>query len=282
MVKTCLVDTPILSTNDDSMGIGLYVEALADVIADAGTPLTIAIQGEWGSGKTSFMNQLSEKLCSPFGGTGSTSPYFGIWIHAWEFALLKEPTDILVSLMKGLIREMKREVEKVSPNDSTTKEYCRTALEIAQRFTKTAFYVAAARLGGLAAADTIKEMLNGSETEEGEEASIGELKTALRNAVEASLASAPQKKGVIFFIDDLDRLDPVIAVNFLELVKNLFDLPHCIFVLAIDYDVVVRGLTPRFGPKTDENAREFRSFFDKIIQLPFNVPVSFSYLTCKL
>jgi hypothetical protein len=38
--------------------------------------------------------------------------------------------------------------------------------------------------------------------------------------------------------------------------------------------VVVKGLVPKFGPLTDKNEREFRSFFDKIIQLPFSMPVA--------
>ena len=38
--------------------------------------------------------------------------------------------------------------------------------------------------------------------------------------------------------------------------------------------MVVKGLKPKFGELTDKNAREFRSFFDKIIQLPFAMPVS--------
>ena len=46
----------------------------------------------------------------------------------------------------------------------------------------------------------------------------------------------------------------------------------CLFVLAIDYDVVVKGLESKFGKKTEENEREFRSFFDKIIQVPFSMP----------
>ena len=63
------------------------------------------------------------------------------------------------------------------------------------------------------------------------------------------------------------------AVQILELLKNIFDLEHCIFVLAIDYGVVVKGLKPKFGEMTASNEREFRSFFDKIIQLPFSMPV---------
>lgn len=76
------------------------------------------------------------------------------------------------------------------------------------------------------------------------------------------------------YIDDLDRIDPPVAVEILELLKNIFDLKNCVFVLAIDYDVVIKGLKPKFGELTDKNEREFRSFFDKIIQLPFSMPVA--------
>lgn len=53
-----------------------------------------------------------------------------------------------------------------------------------------------------------------------------------------------------------------------------FDVRHCVFVLAIDYDVVVKGLEKKFGQKTEGNDREFRSFFDKLIQVPFSMPLS--------
>ena len=84
-------------------------------------------------------------------------------------------------------------------------------------------------------------------------------------------------KGFIFFIDDMDRLEPVVAVQILSLLKNLFDVPDCVFVLAIDYEVVVKGLEKKFGKPSDTvfgqtNNREFRSYFDKIIQLTFRVP----------
>lgn len=83
-----------------------------------------------------------------------------------------------------------------------------------------------------------------------------------------------EKKGIIFFIDDLDRLNPAVAVELLELLKNIFTIDGCVFILAIDYDVVVKGLKGKFGELTDKNEREFRSFFDKIIQVPFAMPVS--------
>ena len=63
-------------------------------------------------------------------------------------------------------------------------------------------------------------------------------------------------------------------MQILEILKNLFEVEGCIFVLAIDYDVVVKGLKKKFGDYDIKKDYEFRRFFDKIIQLPFSMPVS--------
>ena len=81
------------------------------------------------------------------------------------------------------------------------------------------------------------------------------------------------KKGFMFFIDDLDRIPPENAVHILELLKNLFEVENCIFVLAIDYEVVVKGLKAKFGAENQMDERAYRSFFDKIIQMPFSMPI---------
>ena len=65
-------------------------------------------------------------------------------------------------------------------------------------------------------------------------------------------------------MDDLDRIEPRDAVQVLELLKNIFNIPNCVFVLAIDYQVVVKGLKEKFGERTEENEWEFRAFFNPI------------------
>ena len=47
-----------------------------------------------------------------------------------------------------------------------------------------------------------------------------------------------------------------------------------LYEVTVDYDVVIKGLEPKFGKLTEKNEREFRSFFDKIIQMPFSMPVA--------
>ena len=60
-------DTKIISVTDlpayeDEFDIKHYINGLANFIKSCETPLTIAIQGEWGSGKTSIMNMVREQL----------------------------------------------------------------------------------------------------------------------------------------------------------------------------------------------------------------------------
>ncbi len=51
-------------TGDDSLGFEPYVKAVARFLRSARTnaPLTLSVEGEWGSGKSSFMLQLEEAL----------------------------------------------------------------------------------------------------------------------------------------------------------------------------------------------------------------------------
>jgi CheY-like chemotaxis protein len=54
-------------TTDDNLGFGPYVTAIAKFLLSTHTsgPLTLSIEGEWGSGKSSFMKQLDRVLAAP-------------------------------------------------------------------------------------------------------------------------------------------------------------------------------------------------------------------------
>ncbi|WP_263382201.1 P-loop NTPase fold protein [Granulicella arctica] len=55
------------ATDVDSLGFSPYVEAIAAFLTSPATepPLTISIEGEWGSGKSSFMLQLEKTIAGP-------------------------------------------------------------------------------------------------------------------------------------------------------------------------------------------------------------------------
>ena len=75
-----------------------------------------------------------------------------------------------------------------------------------------------------------------------------------------------EKIKIIVSIDDIDRLSEEEIVAVFQLVKSLADFPNTIYVLAFDYDVVVRAL----GKVQHGDGKEY---LEKIVQVPFEIPV---------
>lgn len=53
-----LTDIP---AEDDIFEIGPYIDGLVEFIKECRTPMTISIQGTWGTGKTSIMRMICKK-----------------------------------------------------------------------------------------------------------------------------------------------------------------------------------------------------------------------------
>lgn len=259
-MKSSIIDVPRKYTQDDLFGIQVYQEALIEYIELTDTPITIALQGEWGSGKTSLMNLLKYNLCDK-----EAAAYFPVWINTWQYSLMKTPTQAIMSILEGIIYQ----IGALNPSKQKWAESKKKIGGIFKKMATAGTKIAAGAVGidgGL-----VDELMEGDANAQSD---IIQLKEEIASLIEQILAEHPTKKGVTFYIDDLDRIDPPVAVEILELLKNIFDLESCVFILAIDYDVVIKGLKPKFGELTEQNEREFRSFFDKIIQLPFSMPVA--------
>ena len=256
-MKSSIIDVPRKHDQEDLFGIKVYQDALIKYIKLTDTPITIALQGEWGSGKTSLMNLLRWNLCEV-----DDAPYFSVWINTWQYSLMKTPQQAIISILEGIVNQIAALNPNAKKNESMKK--------IGGLFKKMAT-VGAKVAAGVAGIDSgVVDDLVGVEAQ----SDINQLKEEIGKLIEDALANDPSKIGFTFYIDDLDRIDPPVAVEILELLKNIFDLEKCVFILAIDYDVVIKGLRPKFGELTEKNEREFRSFFDKIIQLPFSMPVA--------
>lgn len=253
--------------NPDRLGTGGYAVSLAEFIRSCETPMTIGIQGEWGSGKTSLLNMIREDIeeaerthyKSVIKGS---EEYKTIWVNTWEHSLMRTPEECLLSIIEEIIEE----IAEVDGNYKTAERAKKALAGLAQGALKVGAGMAFGS-GGYQVADELLAP-----------AAVNKIKM-LRQSLEAIVESVVSRdhnkvKRFIVFIDDLDRLEPSIAVLVLELLKNVFTIPNCVFVLAIDYQVVVKGLKGKFGEQTEENEWEFRAFFDKIIQLPFMMPMA--------
>lgn len=259
-MKSSIIDVPRRHDQEDLFGIKVYQDALIKYVQLTDTPITIALQGEWGSGKTSLMNLLKYNLCEI-----DDAPYYPIWINTWQHSLMKTPSQSIISILEAIINQIGILIPSETKWDESKKK-------IGGLFRKMAKVGAKAAAGTIGVdGDLVDEIFEG---EASAQSGISQLKDEISDLINGALEKDCSKQGFTFYIDDLDRIDPPVAVEILELLKNIFDIEKCVFILAIDYDVVIKGLKPKFGELTDQNEREFRSFFDKIIQLPFSMPVA--------
>ena len=279
--KTCVSDRPIQASSD-ALGNNKYALGLLRFIVSADTPVTIGIQGGWGSGKTSLINILKHHLDSD----GET---LSVFVNAWEHSLFHNEQDkssVAISLLSGVVESICEAIESKSalPSHDGTPRITPETKAIAlkedsslKKIGKVAVGLVAlsARIGAKFVAD-VEVPAGGNDPSGTSRPSGAKLIRALRDdlshAVTTVTKNSPYKRFVCF-IDDLDRVHPRVAIEILDVLKNVFDVSECVFVLAIDYDVVVKGLKDKFGEMTSDNEREFRQYFDKIIQVPFAMPV---------
>lgn len=81
----------------------------------------------------------------------------------------------------------------------------------------------------------------------------------------------------VIFIDDLDRCLPEKTVETLELIKTVFNLESFAFVLALDEEVVERGIGHRYKDYALNNKKPEMpitgfEYLEKIVHLPFRLP----------
>ena len=85
-----IVDEPNPKGSEDTLDIYRHADALTSFIKNTSTPMTIGVQGEWGSGKTSLLNSIFHSLDKEGG------KYLQIWINSWEHSLLTSPEQALL------------------------------------------------------------------------------------------------------------------------------------------------------------------------------------------
>lgn len=242
-------DQPVEKNDNDLFDVEMYVGGLCEFVCNCSTPMTISIQGDWGSGKTSMMKMMEERIKK------FAHP---VWFNTWQYSQFNMQEELPISMMCNLLSALgceKNTIEKV--------------VKIGASLMKGAFKFGASAVGAKELAD---EALKHMETNISDYATqIEELKVKFQEAVNKKAAETETEK-VVVFVDDLDRLQPAKAVELLEILKVFFDCEKCVYVLAVDYGVVTQGIKQKFGGLVGED--KGRSFFDKIIQLPFKMPVA--------
>lgn len=256
-------DLPVVNKEDDIFEVSNYVNALSAFIKECTTPMTIAIQGTWGAGKTSLMNLIREKL-----GNSVDS----IWFNTWQYSQFNMEDELTLTLLSSLSEALEPEQsQRANIGKSILSLASRTALKIG---VSTASHFLGEEVGEAlqdAGSEAKSIITKNKEQDLSPVQAVKVLKKQFQEAVLNKIGKS-SKDRLVFFIDDLDRLNPGKAVEVLEILKLFLDCDKCVFVLAIDYSVVSQGVKVKYGDSIDDS--KGRSFFDKIIQVPFKMPTA--------
>ena len=265
-----LTDVPAY---DDLFEIESYIDGLTNFIRECKTPMTISIQGTWGTGKTSVMNMIEKKL------SNETENYQCVSFNTWEFSQFNMEGDLPLVMIQSLIESLSGKNKSLS--DTIGNVVNSIASIAAGYFSGGVVKINIKELFEKGYLQQIRTLKNEFQILINKKAGLVDPDFKLgKNAEKDNTALNAQSgnKRIIFFIDDLDRLDPEKAVELLEVLKNFLDCRNCVFILAIDYDVVWRGVAAKYGHVIGDDPKDIRKkgkdFFDKIIQVPFKMPVA--------
>lgn len=231
-----IADTPC---RDARLGFEAYAEAIADAIR-GGLPaqFTVGIYGPWGCGKTSLLNSI-------LGNLEKDDRVIPVMFDAWRY----EGSGPIVVPLLHKIAETSSQL-----TDSKVNEQLKRALA-------ALVYSLSFSIGGLGL--DMKKMHESLQPEE-----LTSLDIAFARPFQelSKLASVLGGRRIVVLIDDLDRCSSENVVSMLETINVVMDIPGVIFVLALDYDVLIKAIIRKYPDVSGHN------FLEKMVQVPFRVP----------
>ncbi len=231
------VDRAVRSAAEDLLDRGAFATEVAHLVANQKVDWSarVGIYGTWGTGKTSVLNMIGEKLRGPdhlvvrFNPWGATTELemWSLFARSVADSVKKQIPNIDVRTLKMHSHDVFAEgvLEKVGEADGWAKLGLAVGGSLVRRFLST-----------------VPEAL-------------GELQKKIG------------ERRMVVLVDDLDRLQPNLVPRALFALREVLDTPGLSFVLALDPVVVGQALTeshPGFGKGT--------LFLDKIVEFPRWLP----------
>lgn len=240
-------DSPLTKIADDEFGRESLVEHIVDSINDlvkqeSHDCMVYGIYGKWGEGKTSLMNFIKERLLGQREKDKINLVEFNPWLVNNEEALLRE---FFNSIIKSTETELKEVFQKYG------------SLAIFASKTIVNAFLPGVGLALARGLEMAKEALEDCED------TLSELKKKVVKAIVDS------RKHLVIMIDDIDRLDKEELHATLRLIRQVADFKNCIYIVAMDPDMVAKSISDYHGGKTVQDGRQFLC---KIVQRPISLP----------
>ncbi len=235
----------------------LYGNILTNVVKQYVDGCVLAIDGEWGVGKTTFVQMWRQTLIND----GFHTLYFNVW-----------EDDFISDPIIGLVNQFRH----MEQSDDVKAKYMKVVLYAGKLFsgilpaiakgiakkhvgTEVAEVIEA---GAGTTADSFSSLIDNYQKQCD---SIEQFRNSLIDLI--SVVSN-QDKPLVFIVDELDRCNPHFAVKVLERIKHLFSVPNIVFVLSIDKKQLCNSICGYYGSDCFNAEEYLKRFIDIEYQLP--------------
>jgi len=242
-------DSPITNPDEDDFGVDSFAKGLARGIAGFKSPIgtTFALNGPWGSGKSSAVNLILHHLRNDEDSKTLEIIDFKCWWFRGEesltLAFLRELNN---SISKNLGDKAKDLIPKIGRLLLQSGPIIGTAMNFSN--------------GGILGVIT-GEAVDFAKKYFPEGESVEKLFQELSNKL-----GEQQDKRFLVLVDDIDRLTSEEALLVFRLIKSVGRLPNVMYLLVFDRGLAEKAVAERYPS-------EGPHFLEKIIQASFELPL---------
>ncbi|WP_429052028.1 KAP family P-loop NTPase fold protein [Aeromonas veronii] len=253
----------------DRLDRARYAEFLTKYLAAEGKQrnYVLNLNAEWGAGKTWFIKRWYMEL---------KAHYPTVYIDAWQQDFSDDPLLTVISSIIDQLRDATG--NKVAIPDGIKSKLLGLLKVGGKLVLKSAIKRAGWENSDFSVegedADKLVDTLCSNHKESYE--SIQYLKQEIRQWVEGAvgLSEGELDYPAFILIDELDRCRPSYAVEMLETIKHIFDIPKVVFVLATDTEQLQHAVKVIYG--SEFNAYTYLSrFFSRRFSLPSGSRLNF-------
>ncbi|MBM0490425.1 NTPase KAP [Aeromonas jandaei] len=234
------------SLSADRLDRASYAEFLTNYLAAEGKQrnYVLNLNAEWGAGKTWFIKRWYMEL---------KAHYPTVYIDAWQQDFSDDP---LLTVISSIIDQLKMIAGKENPIPEGMRQRLLGLFKVGGKLALKA----AIKKAGLEEddfslegedANLLVDALCSNQKERYE--SIQYLKQEIQQWVEGAVGLSERELDYPAFIliDELDRCRPSYAVEMLETIKHIFDIPRVVFVLATDTEQLQHAIKVIYGEGFD-------------------------------
>ncbi|WP_429195309.1 KAP family P-loop NTPase fold protein [Aeromonas veronii] len=242
--------------NADRLDRARYAEFLTNYLAAEGKQrnYVLNLNAEWGAGKTWFIKRWYVEL---------KAHYPTVYIDAWQQDFSDDP---LLTVISSIIEQLKEEAgsPQLSPYLSTKLASLlkATAPIVTKALFKKVSGINIDEVQEVITADDAGKLVESlfQDTRKKTEA-VQLLKHEIQQWVGAIIGKKKKQAPAFILIDELDRCRPSYAVEMLETIKHIFDIPGVVFVLATDTEQLQHAIKVIYGEGFD-GKKYLERFYD--------------------